>query len=116
MSSIEAPRHPEMVRHRLRGQAVVGGVTGLLAISLIVLIGGMPIAWWLLGLCAVLVLGVLVVTVSEGRYFEPLTVLAVFAATAFVVRPLYLFLNSRDLISYLVADRHLARKGPPAAR
>jgi oligosaccharide repeat unit polymerase len=74
---------------------------------LAVLVSGAPIAWFLLGLCAVLVTGVLVWALPERRFFEPLTCLAVVAGVSFVVRPFQLFINSADLVSWYPAESPL---------
>lgn len=76
-------------------------VLALVTITAVVVIGGAPAAWWLLGLCGVVLVSVLIVSLAEGRYFEPLTVVAAFGTLAFVVRPLYLFINSTELLSFI---------------
>jgi hypothetical protein len=79
---------------------MVGAALSVPLIGLAVLIAGAPVAWFLLGICAVLVVAVLVPAVREGRFFEPLPLIAAFSAAAFVVRPFQLFLNSTDLLSW----------------
>jgi oligosaccharide repeat unit polymerase len=71
------------------------------ALGLGILYGaGVPAPWVLLGVCAVATIPVAVWGVVQGRFLEPLPLLAAACALLFVLRPLQLMLEWRDLYSY----------------
>ena len=59
-----------------------------------------PAAWVLLGVCALATIPVALWGLAHDRVFEPLTLLTGACALLFVLRPLQLFLEWRDLYSY----------------
>lgn len=61
---------------------------------------GAPVAWFLLGLTATLAVAVLVPALRDGRYFEPLTIIAAFVLVYFCARALQLFIQHDDLYSF----------------
>jgi oligosaccharide repeat unit polymerase len=69
-------------------------------VALILLGAGLPAAWILLGVCALATAPVVVWALIAGRFFEPLPVIAAMAFLMFVVRPLQLILEWRDLYSH----------------
>jgi oligosaccharide repeat unit polymerase len=75
--------------------AIAVGVTlGLLYAA------GVPAPWVLLGVCAATTIPVAVWGLVQGRFLEPLPLLATACALLFVARPLQLILEWRDLYSY----------------
>jgi oligosaccharide repeat unit polymerase len=80
----------------LAALAAAAAVVGWLLAS------GLPVAWVLLGATGVLSLLVLAYGVRERRFLEPLPLVAAVVAIAFVIRPLDLFLNYEDLLSYQI--------------
>ena len=62
---------------------------------------GMPQAWTLLAVCAVICVGVTAWGLAQRRFLEPLPLIAAVGVLLFVARPLQLFLGWRDLYSYL---------------
>jgi oligosaccharide repeat unit polymerase len=89
----------------------LAGVTGggLALTGAFVLLGDLPAAWLLLTVCAAATLPVLVWAVWERRYFEPLPVIAAACFLLFVLRPLQLFENATDLLSYYHSTSTLDR-------
>jgi oligosaccharide repeat unit polymerase len=93
------------LRHFLQKQRLVAAlsalsVAGVVVTGAVVLLGGLPVAWLLLAVCAAATAPVLVWAVWEGRYFEPLPVIAAACFLLFVLRPLQLFTSATDLLSY----------------
>ena len=84
-------------------------VAGALAavLGVITVVAGAPVAWWLLGICAVVTGTILVTGIKSRRFFEPLVFVAAISLVSFVVRPLQLFLNSKDLLSFTAAGSTL---------
>jgi oligosaccharide repeat unit polymerase len=74
---------------------------GLVAVGLGVAVGGLPLAWLFLAVCAAVALGTLSWAVWSGRYFEPLALVAGMFLVLFVLRPLQLFTSANDLLSYV---------------
>jgi oligosaccharide repeat unit polymerase len=85
------------------GLAAIFAATTLIQVSL-----GMPAAWPLLSLCAVLSTGAVIWGLATGRALEPLPVIAALALLGFVVRPLQLFLEWPDLYSHFFPKRGAA--------
>lgn len=73
----------------------------LVVIAVVVLLSGAPVAWFLLGVCAVATVVVLVPGLRGGHIVDPLVIVAGFSLVYFVIRPLQLFLTVRDLGSYI---------------
>ena len=86
---------------RWRRTTLIGAAAGLVAVAIGVLAAQMPVAWLLLGISTVLSLAVLADAAPRRGYFEPMTVVAAFVLLAFCVRPLFVFLHSRDLLSWV---------------
>ena len=95
-------------RHLIVALAAVAA-GGLAVTGAFVLFAGLPVAWLLLAVCAAATLPVLVWAVWERRYFEPLPVIAAACFLLFVLRPLQLFTNATDLVSYLHSTSTLDR-------
>jgi hypothetical protein len=70
------------------------------ATAVVLLLAGVPVAWILWGVCALATLPVAVWGVASGRFLEPLPLLATACALLFVVRPVQLFVEWRDLYSH----------------
>ena len=70
------------------------------AVALALLSAGLPAAWVLLGICALATVPIVVWGIATGRFFEPLPVIAAIGALMFVLRPLQLILEWRDLYSH----------------
>lgn len=83
-----------------RRHGLLAAGLGAALVGVVVAIAGAPVAWWLLGICAVLCLVVLAPAWRTGRFLEPLPMIAAVAALMFVIRPFYLFLHSKDLLSW----------------
>ena len=85
-----------------RSHLLTGGVlvAALLATAAFLLSAGVPEAWIVLGLCGLTTVPVVAWFVVRGRVFEPLPLLMGACVLLFVVRPLQLFLEWRDLYSY----------------
>jgi oligosaccharide repeat unit polymerase len=79
---------------------ICAAAAAVVVVAVVVLIGHAPVAWLLLGYSGAVTLGVLVVQVWHGRWFEPLTVIAAFALFSFVLRALQVFLGAEDLLSF----------------
>jgi hypothetical protein len=92
---IARPVRAARLRHTVAGTATCVFVI----ISVTVLVSGAPAAWLLLGLGSVVAVAVTVVALAEGRFFEPLTIIAV-VTLLFLARALDLFVNATDLQSY----------------
>ncbi len=73
---------------------------GLLATCAVVLIGGAPVAWVMLALSGAICVAALLIQLRQRRFFDPLTVVAAVGLLSFVARPLQLFLNVNDLLSW----------------
>jgi oligosaccharide repeat unit polymerase len=69
-------------------------------VALALLSAGLPAAWVLLGICALATVPIVVWGIATGRFFEPLPVIAAMGALMFVLRPLQLILEWRDLYSH----------------
>ena len=63
---------------------------------------GLPVAWVFLAATGALSLAVVTLAIRGRTFFEPLPLIAAVVAFAFFVRPLQLFLNYTDLLSYYV--------------
>jgi oligosaccharide repeat unit polymerase len=61
---------------------------------------GLPVAWVFLAATGGLSLAVVALAMRERTFFEPLPLIAGVVAFAFFVRPLHLFLNYTDLLSF----------------
>jgi hypothetical protein len=70
---------------------------------------GVPAPWVLLGVSAVATIPVAVWGLVQGRFLEPLPLLGAACALLFVLRPLQLFLDWRDLYSYFSPTDPLRR-------
>ncbi len=68
--------------------------------AIVCLIGGAPVAWVMLTASAAISVAVLAIQLHRGAFFEPITVIAAVGLTSFVARPIQLFVNSRDLLSF----------------
>jgi oligosaccharide repeat unit polymerase len=80
---------------------VAGGLILAVAVTAgILLAAGVPAAFALWGVCALATLPIAVWGLARHRFLEPLPVLAATCALLFVVRPLQLFIEWRDLYSY----------------
>jgi oligosaccharide repeat unit polymerase len=79
---------------------VLAAAGGLLVVALIVLIGGAPVAWVLLAFVGAVALAILFVQFRRGRFFEPITIFAAVWLISFAARPLQLFINVNDLLSW----------------
>jgi hypothetical protein len=79
----------------------------IVAAGLAVTVSGAPMAWLFLAICAVLCVAVLAHAVVERRFFDPVAIVGVVALASFAVRPLQLFLNSTDLLSWTPSESSL---------
>jgi hypothetical protein len=79
--------------------AAAAGVTAGLVLGLLYA-AGLPAPWVLLGVCAAATIPVAVWGLVQGRFLEPLPLLAAACALLFVLRPMQLFIEWRDLYSY----------------
>jgi oligosaccharide repeat unit polymerase len=68
--------------------------------GVVVLATGAPVAWLLLAACAAVALAVVIPAWGQGRWLEPLPLIAAVVLFRFVMRPLQLFLESKDLLSW----------------
>src|SRR3954451_16837137 len=82
-----------------RAAVLLAGVT-LVFFGIIVLVGGAPVAWLLLGFCGVASAAAFAIQLRHGRFFEPLTVIAGFALISLSGRALQLFIGAKDLLSF----------------
>lgn len=72
----------------------------LLATAAVVLAAGLPVVWLLLGTTTILALAVLIPAWRDGRYFEPLPVIAAMILFYFVTRTFQLLVQHDDLYSW----------------
>jgi hypothetical protein len=87
--------------------AAAVAIAGIATVGVWVLFGGLPVAWLLLAISGAVSGGALAWGLWQGRYFEPLTVLAAAGLVLFVLRPLQLFLRTDDLYSYFPPESSL---------
>ena len=89
--------------------AAAVAAAGVLLAATVVLIGGAPVAWVLLAYVGALSAAARFVQLRRGRYFEPLTIIAAVGLTSFAARPLDLFLNVSELLSWHYEESDVER-------
>lgn len=87
----------------LRHTVVPAAAACIVVVAIVVLATGASPAWLLLGVTATLAAAVLAPALREGRYFEPMTVIAAFVLIYFCGRALQLFIQHEDLYSFFGA-------------
>lgn len=75
----------------------------IIVVAIVVAATGAPAAWLILGVTTTLAVAVLVPALREGRFFEPMTVIAGFVLVYFCARALQLFIEHEDLYSFFGA-------------
>lgn len=89
---------------RFERGVIVAAAVAVVTIAIGVLVLGAPVAWLLLGLSGALATAALIIQLRHERFFEPMTVIAAVALLSFAIRPLQLFLNVEDLLSWYPAE------------
>ncbi|MEA2331510.1 MAG: O-antigen polysaccharide polymerase Wzy [Thermoleophilaceae bacterium] len=74
-------------------------------LAVLPLLIGMPVAWSLLAVCALVTASGTAWGLATRRFLEPLPLIAAVGLLIFVARPLQLFLGWRDLYSHFAPDK-----------
>jgi hypothetical protein len=85
---------------RVERGLLAAAAVAITIVAVIVVATGAPVAWLALGVTGALSTAVFIRALWQRRYFEPLTIVAGLTLVSFAIRPLQLFVNVNELLSW----------------